>query len=109
MLYFRSVRSEDFEQVMHNLDTAKTERDDKGNVTMSVSGYVGEGRERHFCVVFSRGRESIEIKVPSYKIIRKDGFSPEEVRDLVSYIRDNEEAIRSQAVKINVLSAFING
>ena len=44
---------------------------DMSDVEMSVSGYVGEGKDRHICVAFSRGREQVEISVPSYKITRK--------------------------------------
>ena len=37
---------------MQNFDIVEKKRDDDQIVSMAVSGYVGEGSEKHFCVVF---------------------------------------------------------
>ena len=80
---------------------------DMSDVEMSVSGYVGDGKDRHICVAFTRGREQVEISVPSYKITRKDGFSVDEIDLLLDYLRRNEAQIKEHASKINVMSAFM--
>ena len=42
---------------MQNYDSVITKENDYKNVYMAVSGYVGEGSERHFFVIFLWGDE----------------------------------------------------
>ncbi len=80
-----------------------------GEVEMSFSGLLGEGKNRYIAVSFTYGDKYAEGEIPLCKIKKNKGFSPEEVESLEAYLSSNKDDIYKQAKKINPLRAFMKG
>ena len=58
-------------------------------------------------VLFEDGAKSAEFSLPEGKLVRKDGFSDEEIAQLADYIENEQDSIFSLAKEINPMKAFL--
>ncbi|MCR4922438.1 MAG: hypothetical protein K5931_00300 [Lachnospiraceae bacterium] len=77
------------------------------DIRLSVSGVLGEKGKRYIAVRFEDGKRFAEAELPSCKIKKNGGFSPEELESLEYYLKSNQNEIISKAKKINPLKAFM--
>ncbi len=73
---------------------------------MLISGMVGKEGNKRICVYFSDDEDYAEGSVPECKITSNKGFSPEEIKEMEEYLRENQGNIIEEAGKINPMKAF---
>ena len=102
----------DIEEIYDDSQEKKTAENDakelSEDIKMSVSGFVGEGEKRHICVLFERDKDMAELHIPSYKVMANRGFTQDELKRMVDYIKENETEIKRNAQGINIMRAFLN-
>ena len=74
-------------------------------VTFTYSGVVRKDGRNAVCVRFERKRNGktdyAEGLVPSCTITKQEGFSEEEQKGLINYLKQNDEEIRKKAKELN--------
>lgn len=74
-------------------------------VTFTYSGVVRKDGKNAVCVRFERKRNGktdyAEGLVPSCTITKQEGFSEEEQKGLINYLKENDEEIRKKAKELN--------
>lgn len=74
---------------------------------MLISGVVGQGDDKHACVLFRDGERSAEGAVPACTITENHGFTDEEVAQLEAYMKENISDIKAEAAKVNPIKAMM--
>ena len=91
---------------MEDISLPKNIKNEK-DIQMSVSAVCEKDGEKVAYVLFSENKRSSEGIIPDCKIIRNNGFSPEEVKQLEDYMIGNLMELKKMAASINVLGAFM--
>ena len=74
---------------------------------MSVSPAVSkDGKQKVYCLFQDGGRQA-ECTLPDYEVVKNDGFSEDEVEQLLDYMKREKQTILEQAGTVNVMSAFM--
>lgn len=74
---------------------------------MSVSSMTRSEDKKGVYVLFTDGNKSAEFIVPEGKIVRKNGFSEDELKQLKEYVQNEQDYIFSLAKTVNPLKAFL--
>lgn len=72
-------------------------------IRMTYSSVITKKNQKIVHVIFERGQDSAEGILPSGKIEKYSGFTPEEIRQLSGYLRQNSDDIMKKAEKVNPL------
>lgn len=76
-------------------------------IKMSVSSMTRSEDKKGVYVLFTDGNKSAEFIVPEGKIVRKNGFSEDELKQLKEYVQNEQDYIFSLAKTVNPLKAFL--
>lgn len=76
-------------------------------LNMSVSPVCVKDGERYAFVTFKDEGKLAEGKIPDCKIISNDGFSPEEVLVLETYMKEDLKHLKHMAAGIRTIDAFL--
>lgn len=78
----------------------------RGELNMSVSSVVGEGKDKKIYIRFSDRDRSCEGVYPDCLIHSSVGFSPEEIKSLEAFMKENEKTIKDMAKTVSIWKAF---
>ena len=76
-------------------------------IKMSVSSMTRSEDKKGVYVLFTDGNKSAEFIVPEGKIVRKNGFSEDELKQLKEYVQNEQDYIFSLAKTVNPLKAVL--
>lgn len=76
-------------------------------VCMTYSGVITKNNKKIVHVSFGRGKDFAEGIVPSGKIEKSSGFTPEEIAQLSEYLLQNADDIMKKAEKVNPLRSWM--
>lgn len=74
---------------------------------MSVSPICTKDGKKYAFVSFTDGSRTAEGKIPDCKIIKSEGFSEDEVRQLEGYMNQELAQIKKMAAGINIIHSFM--
>lgn len=74
---------------------------------MTYSGVITQKGQKIVRVSFERGKDFAEGILPSGKIEKSSGFTPEELTQLSFYLKENSDDIMSRAKKVNPLRRWL--
>lgn len=74
---------------------------------MTHSGIVNQKGQKIVHITFERGKDYAEGTLPSGKIEKSSGFTPEETAQLSQYILQNTEDIMARAKQVNPLRSLM--
>lgn len=74
---------------------------------MTYSGVITKKNGKIVHVSFTRGKDFAEGILPSGKIEKSSGFTPEELTQLSNYLQQNAEDIMKKAEKVNPLRNWL--
>ncbi|MCR4891092.1 MAG: hypothetical protein K5989_02765 [Lachnospiraceae bacterium] len=80
---------------------------DPGKVNMTYSGILHDKNGKAFvCIRFERrnrkgGMDEAEMRIPSGKVMSNKGFSPDEIRQMSAFLKENEDDIKGKAKSIS--------
>ena len=74
---------------------------------MMVSGIVPKDGRKNIYVVFEDGKRKAEGSVPDCVITSQPGFSDEEVKMLVLYMKQQQDVIRELSKDVNPIKALM--
>ena len=75
---------------------------------MNVSLMARSKDSKGIYVEFKDGKKRCEIVVPGVKIINNSGFTPDELKTLVDYVKNDIDHIYSIAKSIDPVKNFLN-
>ena len=76
-------------------------------IKMSVSSLIRTEDKKAIYVMFEDGNKMAEITLPDLNVVRNNGFTEEEIRQLKDYTDNERDKIFSMAKEINPLRAFM--
>ncbi len=76
-------------------------------VEMLISGFFQKDGRKMMRVSFMRGKDFAEGLLPDGIIDRSEGFSPEELGRLETFLRTNSREIMAQAKEINPIRSWL--
>ena len=76
-------------------------------LTMQVSGICDKDGEKVAYVTFADGDRTAEGEIPKCVMLKREGFSDEEVRSLEDYMEQNLEMLKSMAAEVNPIKAMM--
>ena len=79
----------------------------ENEIRMQVSAGSKKEGKRQFYVLYSRGKDSAEIRLPDYKLMDNSGFTQEEIGQLVEYTRKSQDNILAMSKEINPIKAIM--
>lgn len=74
---------------------------------MTYSGVITKKNQKIVHVSFARGKDFAEGILPSGKIEKSSGFTPEEIEQLSNYLQQNAEDIMKKAEEVNPLRNWL--
>ena len=74
---------------------------------MTISPIVSKNKQKMLYVMFKEHDKELEICIPSYEVIKNNGFSKEELDNLIVYCKVNKEQLLKRASKISIMEAFL--
>lgn len=74
---------------------------------MTHSGIINQKGQKIVHITFERGKDYAEGTLPSGKIEKSSGFTPEEIQQLSQYILQNAEDIMARAKQVNPLRSLM--
>ncbi len=88
------------------LEPAPAKQDNDGTLDMSVSSICQKDGCKVAYVTFKDATRTAEGMIPMCEIIRNEGFSATEVRQLETYMQNQLPTLKKMAAGINVFDAF---
>lgn len=79
----------------------------ENEIQMQVSAGSKKDGKRQLYVLFSRGKDTAEIRLPDYKLMDNSGFTQEEIGQLVEYTRKSQDNILAMSKEINPIKAIM--
>ena len=79
----------------------------ENEIRMQVSAGSKKEGKRQFYVLYTRGKDSAEIRLPDYKLMDNSGFTQEEIGQLVEYTRKSQDNILAMSKEINPIKAIM--
>ena len=76
-------------------------------IKMSVSTMTRTKDNKAVYVLFEDGAKSAEFSLPEGKLVRKDGFSDEEIAQLKDYVDNERYSIMDIAKTVNPMKTFL--
>ncbi|MBE6014429.1 MAG: hypothetical protein E7241_03560 [Lachnospiraceae bacterium] len=76
-------------------------------ISMNVSLLSTTGDKRVVYVQFTDGGKSSEFVLPECELVTNNGFGPEEVAQLLDYVKNQQDEIYRIAKEINPIKAFM--
>lgn len=76
-------------------------------IKMSVSTMTRTKDSKAVYVLFEDGAKSAEFSLPEGKLVRKAGFSEEEIAQLTDYVDNERDSIYDIAKQINPMKSFL--
>ncbi len=76
-------------------------------IRMSISSMTRNGDHKAVYVQFTDGGSTAEFAIPEMKLLRNDGFTPEEIEQLFQYIQNEQQSILDIARKVNPMKGFL--
>lgn len=76
-------------------------------ICMTYSGVITKNNQKIVHVSFTRGKDFAEGILPSGRIEKSSGFTPEELVQLSGYLRQNADDIMKKAEKVNPLRSLM--
>ena len=76
-------------------------------IKMSVSTMTRGKDSKAVYVLFEDGSKTAEFALPECRKVSNNGFSDEEVSQLLDYIQNEQDSIYEVAKKINPMRAFL--
>lgn len=78
------------------------------SLKMSVSSICSNEKEGKYAFAsFTDGVRTVEIKIPSCKIVYSKGFDENEIEKILEYVKENMGEIKRMAAEVDVISAII--
>lgn len=77
------------------------------DIHMTISPIVSKNKQKMLYVMFKEYDKELEICIPSYEVIKNNGFSKEELDNLIVYCKVNKEQLLKRASKISIMEAFL--
>ena len=77
-------------------------------ITMNVSLMARSKESKGIYVEFKDGNKHCEIVVPGVKIINNSGFTPDELKTLADYVKNDIDHIYEIAKSIDPVKNFLN-
>ncbi len=79
----------------------------ENEIQMQVSAGSKKDGKRQLYVLYTRGKDSAEIRLPDYKLMDNSGFTQEEIGQLVEYTRKSQDNILAMSKEINPIKAIM--
>ena len=79
----------------------------ENEIRMQVSAGSKKEGKRQFYVLYTRGKDSAEIRLPDYKLMDNSGFTQDEIGQLVEYTRKSQDNILAMSKEINPIKAIM--
>ena len=79
----------------------------ENEIQMQVSAGSKKEGKRQFYVLYSRGKDTAEIRLPDYKLMDNSGFTQDEIGQLVEYTRKSQDNILAMSKEINPIKAIM--
>ncbi len=76
-------------------------------IRMSVSTMTHNKDSKALYVLFQDKDKSAEISLPGSKLVNNNGFSDEEISQLMDYVQNETDSIYELSKKINPMRAFL--
>ena len=76
-------------------------------IKMSVSSMTRSGEEKAIYVLFQDGEKMAEMTVPGHKVVYNRGFDADEIKQLIEYATQEQDAIFQLAKGVNPMKAFL--
>lgn len=77
------------------------------NITMTISGFTRTNENKAVYIMFTEQDKTAEIALPGCRVIANNGFTEEELKKLVKYVGEEQEAIYAEAKKVNPFTAMM--
>lgn len=90
-----------------DLNEKKNTDNQQGELTMTVSAVCEKNDRKIAYVTFSDGVKTAEGIIPECTMEKNDGFTDDEVEQLIAYMRSELPRLKKMASQINVMSAFM--
>ena len=74
---------------------------------MMVSGIIRKKGEKFVHVSFQRGEDMAEYILPECRLEKSQGFTKEELGQLLDYVKGNQADIMEHARKVNPMKAML--
>lgn len=82
---------------------------DKTNMYVSGLLHRGEaGKDLSVCIMLEEADKSVEIRMPGEEILSHKGYTPNEIKEILVYLRENLDDIMKTAKEINPMKAFMS-
>lgn len=79
----------------------------ENEIRMQVSAGSKKDGKRQLYVLYTRGKDSAEIRLPDYKLMDNSGFTQDEIGQLVEYTRKSQDNILAISKEINPIKAIM--
>lgn len=76
-------------------------------INMMVSGIIRKKGEKFVHVSFQRGKDMAEYILPECKLKMSQGFTEEELKQLLDYVKGSQADIMEHARKVNPMKAML--
>ena len=76
-------------------------------VNMMVSGIIRKKGEKFVHVSFQRGKDVAEYILPECRLEKSQGFTEEELNQLLLYVKGSQAEIMEHARKVNPMKAML--
>lgn len=76
-------------------------------ITMTVSGMTHTKDDKAVYVLFTDKEKTAEIAVPGCRVVSNEGFSDEEMEQLITYVDSEQDTIFSMAKNVNPIKAMM--
>ena len=79
----------------------------ENEIRMQVSAGSKKDGKRQLYVLYTRGKDTAEIRLPDYKLMDNSGFTQDEIDQLMEYTRKSQEDILAMSKEINPIKAMM--
>ena len=77
------------------------------DITLDISGVVEKDGKKIAHIRFSRGEDYAEGYIPDCVITKSEGFTEDEVLNLIDYLKANLTDLKKRAARINPLTGLM--
>ena len=77
------------------------------DIKMSVSSMTRNKDKKAVYVYFQDGKKTAEFTLPGCELIKNNGFSDDDIRQLKEYTDNEQEAIFAMAKQVNPIKAMM--
>ena len=78
------------------------------DIKMSVSSMTRSKDKKAVYVFFQDGDKTAEFTLPGCELVKNNGFSEEDIRQLKDYIDNEQDTIFGMAKQVNPIKAMMN-